>query len=776
MTGRSTARRWARRLIQIVCGFGLSAALAAQVLDTQQVIANSSGGGCTGTAGSCAVFQVGSSPSMTLQTTGTFSGTLTFEATSDGANWVTVALTDLSLTTSAIVTTTTTTGRYAFSNQGALQLRARATAWASGTAFVTATRGVSSAPAAAASGGGGGGSGTVTSVSVTTANGVSGSVATATTTPAISLTLGAITPTTVNGQTVTAGAGTLTLGSVTLNAGAGGTLGSAAFTNTSAYEVPLTFSTGLTRSTNTITVNTSQNIATLSNLTTNGIVTTSGAAGTLGVTAPGTGVLTALGVNVGSAGAVVVNGGALGTPSSGTATNLTGLPIGSGVSGLGTGIATWLATPTSANLISAVTDETGTGALVFGTNATLVAPTLGAATATSLNGNAFTTGTYTLTGAASKTLTFSNSLTLAGTDSTTMTFPSTSATVARTDAGNTFTGNQVITEAAGGSGLTLTGATQTSSVPVLSATQTWNASGTTFAGSKINITNTASASGSQVLAIQFSGTTKYEIATQATSSPLINATVYGGSATDFVTMGVGYGATSPAIEFSTSASSLGRQIRLIGGGTPSVGVGSAGVFAFYNGTTNGGAIDLTLVRDAADTLAQRRATNPQALRLYNTWTDASNGEWLTANWASNLLHIGATKNGTGTARVLSVDYGGTTTSAISVPITSGLVTFGGPLATGGSAPSVANVGANSCGTTAASIAGNDANGEITVGATAGTQCRVTFTTTAANRRDCVFEDESTKITIQPTYVDTTHTDVLGVFTAGDVISYICMAR
>jgi len=50
--------------------------------------------------------------------------------------------------------------------------------------------------------GSGGGSGTVTSVSVTTANGVSGTVATATTTPAISLTLGAITPTTVNGVTL----------------------------------------------------------------------------------------------------------------------------------------------------------------------------------------------------------------------------------------------------------------------------------------------------------------------------------------------------------------------------------------------------------------------------------------------------------------------------------------------------------------------------------------------------------------------------------------------
>jgi len=67
----------------------------------------------------------------------------------------------------------------------------------------------------------------------------------------------------------------------------------------------------------------------------------------------------------------------LGTPASGTLTNATGLPIGTGVSGLGTGVATFLATPTSANLISAVTDETGTGALVFATSPTLVTPALG---------------------------------------------------------------------------------------------------------------------------------------------------------------------------------------------------------------------------------------------------------------------------------------------------------------------------------------------------------------------------------------------------------------
>jgi hypothetical protein len=52
-----------------------------------------------------------------------------------------------------------------------------------------------------------------------------------------------------------------------------------------------------------------------------------------GVSGLGTGVATALAVNVGSAGAPLVNGGVLGTPSSGTATNLTGLPLSTGVTG-----------------------------------------------------------------------------------------------------------------------------------------------------------------------------------------------------------------------------------------------------------------------------------------------------------------------------------------------------------------------------------------------------------------------------------------------------------
>jgi hypothetical protein len=112
----------------------------------------------------------------------------------------------------------------------------------------------------------------------------------------------------------------------------------------------------------------------------------------------------------------------------------------------GPGVATWLATPSSANLAAAVTGETGTGALVFATGPTLVTPNIGAANAISINRLTITAPatSATLTVANGKTLTASNSLTLAGTDATTMTFPTTSATVARTDAGQTFSGSQFI--------------------------------------------------------------------------------------------------------------------------------------------------------------------------------------------------------------------------------------------------------------------------------------------------------------------------------------------
>jgi hypothetical protein len=85
---------------------------------------------------------------------------------------------------------------------------------------------------------------------------------------------------------------------------------------------------------------------------------------------------------------------ALGVPTSGTLTNCTGLPIGTGVSGLGASVATFLATPSSANLASVLTDETGTGVAVFSNTPTLVTPVIGAATGTSLS----TTGNQVISG------------------------------------------------------------------------------------------------------------------------------------------------------------------------------------------------------------------------------------------------------------------------------------------------------------------------------------------------------------------------------------------
>jgi len=55
------------------------------------------------------------------------------------------------------------------------------------------------------------------------------------------------------------------------------------------------------------------------------------------------------------------------------------------ITGLGTGVATWLATPSSSNLASAVTDETGSGALVFATSPSLVTPVLGTPTSGTLS-------------------------------------------------------------------------------------------------------------------------------------------------------------------------------------------------------------------------------------------------------------------------------------------------------------------------------------------------------------------------------------------------------
>jgi hypothetical protein len=95
---------------------------------------------------------------------------------------------------------------------------------------------------------------------------------------------------------------------------------------------------------------------------------------------------TAISTTTGTVTSVDVSGGTTGlstsggpVTSSGTITLAGTLAVangGTGITSFGTGVATFLGTPSSANLASALTDETGTGVAVFGTNPTLTGVTL----------------------------------------------------------------------------------------------------------------------------------------------------------------------------------------------------------------------------------------------------------------------------------------------------------------------------------------------------------------------------------------------------------------
>jgi hypothetical protein len=94
---------------------------------------------------------------------------------------------------------------------------------------------------------------------------------------------------------------------------------------------------------------------------------------------------------------------------------------------------------------------------------------------------------------------------------------------------------------------------------------------------------------------------------------------------------------------------------------------SAGFIGWSNGSaTTGGnqAPFLALYKDANDILAQRRTTNAQTFRVYNTYTDASNYERLVMDWSTttNVGYIGFQRAGTGAARNVIVDLGGNPTA------------------------------------------------------------------------------------------------------------------
>lgn len=116
-----------------------------------------------------------------------------------------------------------------------------------------------------------------------------------------------------------------------------------------------------------------------------------------------------------------------------------------------------------------------------------------------------------------------------------------------------------------------------------------------------------------------------------------------------------FGYSSSSFRFTISTDNSGTKILFnTSGGTP---IGSSVGWGISANSTSDP--DVIHVRDAADVLAQRRGTNPQASRLYNTFTDASNYERGFLRWNTNVFEIGTEAAGTGTTRGFALKFGTT---------------------------------------------------------------------------------------------------------------------
>ena len=343
---------------------------------------------------------------------------------------------------------------------------------------------------------------------------------------------------------------------------------------------------------------------------------------------------------------------ALGTPSSGTLTSCTGLPISTGVSGLGTNVATFLATPSSANLAAALTDESGSSTVAFTTSPTFVTPTLGVASATTVNRVTFTapaTGS-TLTVADGKTLTASNTLTLTGTDASSVAF-GTGGTVA-------YTANKLSAFAA------------TTSSELLGVISDETGSGALVFGTSPAITTS--------------------LTTPSASFDLINTTA--------TTVNFAKAATTLSIGASTGTTTINNALTVAGNLTvsgttttvDSTTVSIQNAFVFEGGTADAHETTLTTVEPTAD----RSISLPDAtgtIVLKDT-TDTLTNKTLTTpalNGAvvDNNNAVSAAGANQGAATALTVDYNVVTTVAASTGVKL-------PTATAGRRIVIVNKGAN----------------------------------------------------------------------------------
>ena len=237
----------------------------------------------------------------------------------------------------------------------------------------------------------------------------------------------------------------------------------------------------------------------------------------------------------------------------------------------------------------------------------------------------------------------------------------------------------VNTNALAVTGYSLTG-TDTHSLMDLAGT--WNVGTTVETALKLNVTDTASGAASLLADLQVGGSSVAQITKTGALNIVGNSNGQTLLTTRFGKLYFGGGPS--AGDTSQSAWFLDASATIFAGR-------STATIGWTSSTTNAaGTLDLSIFRDAANTLAQRNGVNAQKFRVYGTFTDASNGDWLEfTKAAGGLASIATVANGTGTAGNLSLTAGTVTASAI--------LTAVGAISSGGQITAVTNFQAGAAG-------------------------------------------------------------------------------
>jgi len=179
----------------------------------------------------------------------------------------------------------------------------------------------------------------------------------------------------------------------------------------------------------------------------------------------------------------------------------------------------------------------------------------------------------------------------------------------------------------------LNSGTLATSAPV-TISQTWDAGSNVMTALKVVATDTASGSGSNLLELWAGSTPALKLKIDKNGIITGNRLI---------------------LDQSGSFIQLPANTALNWTGTSFLRSASAGVFSFENNTQ---ANFFILAAEAANTLALRNSTAAQTFRVYNTYTDASNSEYLSLRGVSGAFWIESVRLGSGVARPLNIGTSG----------------------------------------------------------------------------------------------------------------------